>query len=140
MKSVLISIKPKWCELIANGKKTIEVRKTQPRLNTPFKVYIYCTKQDVLNHGYSLDDYDKVEQTLKNELVDYNDYINEAHEYYAYEITDEDDNIVDNMTGFSISNNNKITMLKEMQKCADDKFHYLFNELIRIEKKRESCL
>ena len=102
--------------------------------------YIYCTKQDVLNHGYSFDDYDKVEQTLKNELVDYNDYINEAHEYYAYEITDEDDNIVDNMTGFSISNNNNITMLKEMQKCADDKFHYLFNELIRIEKKRESCL
>ena len=44
MKSVLISIKPKWCELIASGKKTIEVRKTQPRLNTPFKVYIYCTQ------------------------------------------------------------------------------------------------
>ncbi len=44
MKSVLISIQPKWCELIANGKKTIEVRKTQPKLETPFKVYIYCTK------------------------------------------------------------------------------------------------
>ena len=44
MTSVLISIKPKWCELIASGKKTIEVRKTQPRLNTPFKVYIYCTQ------------------------------------------------------------------------------------------------
>lgn len=26
MKSVLISIPPKWCELIASGKKTIEVR------------------------------------------------------------------------------------------------------------------
>lgn len=44
MKSVLISIKPKFCELIANGKKTIEVRKTRPKLETPFKVYIYCTK------------------------------------------------------------------------------------------------
>ena len=44
MKSVLISIQPKWCELIANGKKTIEVRKTKPKLKTPFKVYIYCTK------------------------------------------------------------------------------------------------
>lgn len=43
MKSVLISIQPKWCELIANGKKTIEVRKTKPKLETPFKVYIYCT-------------------------------------------------------------------------------------------------
>lgn len=44
MKSVLISIKPKWCELIANGKKTVEVRKTKPKLETPFKVYIYETK------------------------------------------------------------------------------------------------
>ena len=43
MKSVLISIQPKWCELIASGKKTIEVRKTKPKLETPFKVYIYCT-------------------------------------------------------------------------------------------------
>ena len=44
MKSVLISIQPKWCELIASGKKTVEVRKTKPKLETPFKVYIYCTK------------------------------------------------------------------------------------------------
>ena len=44
--SVLISIKPKYCELIANGKKTVEVRKTMPRLETPFKCYIYCTKDN----------------------------------------------------------------------------------------------
>ena len=44
MKSVLISIQPKWCELIASSKKTVEVRKTKPKLETPFKVYIYCTK------------------------------------------------------------------------------------------------
>lgn len=43
-KTVMISIKPKWCELISNGKKTIEVRKTRPKLETPFKCYIYCTK------------------------------------------------------------------------------------------------
>lgn len=43
-KSVLISIKPRWCELIASGRKTIEVRKTRPKLETPFKCYIYCTK------------------------------------------------------------------------------------------------
>lgn len=45
MKSVLISIQPKWCELIVNGKKTIEVRKTMPKIETPFKCYIYCTKK-----------------------------------------------------------------------------------------------
>lgn len=44
MKAVLISIHPKWCELIASGKKTVEVRKTKPKLETPFKVYIYETQ------------------------------------------------------------------------------------------------
>lgn len=43
MKAVLISIRPKWVELIASGKKTIEVRKTRPKLETPFKCYIYET-------------------------------------------------------------------------------------------------
>jgi len=42
--SVLISIRPKWCELIASGKKTIEVRKTAPKIETPFKCYIYETR------------------------------------------------------------------------------------------------
>ena len=42
--AVLISIWPKWCELIAKGKKTIEIRKTRPKLETPFKCYIYCTR------------------------------------------------------------------------------------------------
>lgn len=43
MKSVLLSIQPKWCELIASGKKTVEIRKTKPKIETPFKCYIYCT-------------------------------------------------------------------------------------------------
>ena len=42
-KAVLISIRPKWCDLIASGQKTIEIRKTRPKLETPFKVYIYQT-------------------------------------------------------------------------------------------------
>ena len=44
MKSVLISIRPQWVEKIANGEKTIEVRKTAPK-EVPFKAYIYCTKE-----------------------------------------------------------------------------------------------
>ena len=40
MKSVLISIRPKWTEKIASGQKTIEVRKTAPQ-EVPFKAYIY---------------------------------------------------------------------------------------------------
>lgn len=58
-KAVLISIQPKWCELIAKGIKTVEARKTKPKLSTPFKVYIYCTKAkeillDVINDGDSI--------------------------------------------------------------------------------------
>ncbi len=44
MKSVLISIHPKWCDLIASSNKTIEVRKTRPKIETPFKCYTYETK------------------------------------------------------------------------------------------------
>lgn len=43
MRSVLISIQPKWCAKIANKEKSIEVRKTQPKIELPFKCYIYCT-------------------------------------------------------------------------------------------------
>lgn len=42
-KAVMLSIRPKWCKKIASGEKTIEVRKTRPKLDTPFKCYIYCT-------------------------------------------------------------------------------------------------
>lgn len=42
-KAVLISIRPGWMEKILNGEKTLEVRKTCPKLETPFKCYIYCT-------------------------------------------------------------------------------------------------
>ena len=40
-KAVLISIRPKWCEKIISGEKTIEVRKTRPKMDTTFKCYIY---------------------------------------------------------------------------------------------------
>lgn len=43
-KAVVLSIRPKWCEKIISGEKTIEVRKTRPKQNPPFKCYIYCTK------------------------------------------------------------------------------------------------
>ena len=42
-KAVLISIRPDWVEKILSGEKTLEVRKTRPKLEAPFKVYIYCT-------------------------------------------------------------------------------------------------
>lgn len=66
MKAVLISIQPKWCEKIASGKKTIEVRKTEPSIYTPFKVYIYCTKT---KNKWSLCDYEGAYQNSEGEIV-----------------------------------------------------------------------
>ena len=47
MKSILISIKPKWVAKILNGEKTIEIRKRFPKDYRGW-VYIYCTKADDL--------------------------------------------------------------------------------------------
>lgn len=44
MKAVMLSIQPKWCEKIASGKKTVEVRKTRPKTETPFPCFIYETQ------------------------------------------------------------------------------------------------
>lgn len=56
MKSVLISIQPKWCKLIYKFlgwdnrrplyKKRLELRKSKPNCELPFKAYIYCTKDN----------------------------------------------------------------------------------------------
>lgn len=47
MKSILISIKPKYVAKILNGEKTIEIRKTMPKCDLPIQVYIYCTKESL---------------------------------------------------------------------------------------------
>lgn len=65
MKSVLISINPRWVEKIVSGKKTIEVRKTAPK-EIPFKAYIYCTKAKI---KWSLCDYEGAYQNSKGEIV-----------------------------------------------------------------------
>ena len=44
MKAVMISVTPKICEKVASGDCTILVRKTRPKIDTPFKCYIYATK------------------------------------------------------------------------------------------------
>lgn len=46
-RAVLISIRPEWVEKILAGEKKMEVRKTRPNMETPFKCYIYCTNSGV---------------------------------------------------------------------------------------------
>lgn len=56
-KAVMLSVRPKWVEKIANGEKTIEVRKTRPKLETPFKCYIYCTLPKYPHEDFIATDY-----------------------------------------------------------------------------------
>lgn len=58
-KAVMLSIRPKWCEKICRGEKTVEVRKTRPKLETPFKCYIYCTKPKYEHEDFIRTDYPK---------------------------------------------------------------------------------
>lgn len=71
-KAVMISINPKWCKLIASGKKTLEIRKSMPKLQPPFKCYIYCTKGGI---GKSFDNSLVIAFNDKNEAVDVTDTI-----------------------------------------------------------------
>lgn len=66
MKAVLISIKPKWVEKIAKGEKTIEVRKTRPKIETPFKCYIYETKGKKVECGFH---FEETGRTLRDKYV-----------------------------------------------------------------------
>lgn len=49
MKEALISIQPKWCELIASGKKTVVISKTAPTIETDMCEEIICSRQDPMS-------------------------------------------------------------------------------------------
>lgn len=113
MKGIMISIKPKWCELIASGEKTIEIRKTKPKIDTPFKCYIYCTNSGrplvwgspapyytdeklTQTYGYSREDAEKIfgcwngkviGDFVCDEIIDFNQ---DDYNYPAYDISDDD--------------------------------------------------
>lgn len=70
MKSVLIPIQPKWVEKIANGQKTIEVRKTAPK-QVPFKCYIYVTQGKPYLYRVDDDDNFELTNTLRPKTFEY---------------------------------------------------------------------
>jgi hypothetical protein len=94
MKSVLISINPKWCELIASGEKTVEVRKTKPKLETPFKVYIYETQGrtetpfvDEEGHHIFKGRGQVIGEFICDNIID---YTLDPYGYHSYFISDDD--------------------------------------------------
>lgn len=91
MKAVMLSIQPKWCKKIASGEKTVEVRKTRPKIETPFKCFIYCThnhRKDALhlyiNSGYGRKEFGIVSHWRSGkDVVDVNPHL-PAYRYNAY--------------------------------------------------------
>lgn len=92
-KAVLISIQPKWCELIASGRKTVEVRKTKPKLKPPFKCYIYQTKgKEKLidtNSGYA-GIFGREQKVIGEFVCDKIEYFNSATSEFAYSVAPSD--------------------------------------------------
>lgn len=44
-KAIMFSIHPQWCLEIIGGGKKMEVRRKRPKIEPPFKCYIYQTKK-----------------------------------------------------------------------------------------------
>ena len=98
-KAVLISIRPEWCDLIKNGIKTLELRKSRPKLELPFKVYIYCTigcsfliggKHPLSGNGKIIGEFvcDEIEELKRNTVFNapalYSQSCLTRDEYFAY--------------------------------------------------------
>lgn len=87
-KKVLLSVKPEWCAKIFSGEKTIEVRKSAPKLKPPFEVLVYMAKPI----------YDKNLNDVAGKVIGsfVCDRINEVEpdsEYYSYGYDIDDDRI-----------------------------------------------
>lgn len=91
MKAVLLSIRPKWCKLIASGKKTIEVRKTRPKIETPFKCYIYCPKGGtLLAHSVDEELYVVNGKVIGEFVCDRIEFFDSAASEFAYAVAPSD--------------------------------------------------
>lgn len=56
MKAIMVNASPNICEKMANGDCTILVKKSMPKIEGPFKCYIYCTKESkrrYLDHRFN---------------------------------------------------------------------------------------
>ncbi len=88
-KAILFSDHPKYCELIASGKKTIEVRKTRPKLEPPFKGFIYCTSVK----NMPLSEYVQLHRTTGGKIDDWHgkvigEFVCDRIDEYIYDLFD----------------------------------------------------
>lgn len=54
----MISVNSEWCKKICKGEKIVKIQKIYPKIQTPFKCYIYCT----MHHPYISISYGKLDK------------------------------------------------------------------------------
>lgn len=141
MKSILQSIKPVHCENIAAGIKKYELRKTRPKCELPFKVYIYCTKDKLLTKSHNNGNIYVSENKYKSALEKAGNLTLSGKvigEYVCDEITEIS---ADNLIALYFNNPINKTCISdmEMRKYANGKKLYLWHisNLVIYDKPKE---
>lgn len=99
--------------------------------------YIYCLNEDVKKEGLDPEeDLDKINELLLSEVKDYDDWLQGTNPYYYFTIRDENDNVVDTVSGFQGKTLKEV--LEQMKEYVDRKYCFLFDTMIKNEN--EMCL
>ena len=97
---------------------------------------IYCTKKDVDKFELKDKSKEEIAKILTDEVKDYSNYLSGYPPYYYFCLRDEDDEIIDSMSGFCGDDIKQ--MFTEMKTYTEDKYHFLFDALYK--KEQENCL
>lgn len=100
--------------------------------------YIYCTKEKAKKFGLNPENYDEIEKQLQAEVKAYDDYLTGNDKYYYFCLRDENNEIIDTITGFKGKSFKEV--ISEMKEYADDKYHGLFDDLLKKLMKKESYM
>lgn len=132
MRSILISTQPQNCKQIIDLDKIIDVRKTKPNLKTPFKVYIYCTKSELLTKSHYNGEIYVVWNKRHQNSLEHSGNITLSGKVIGEFICNRIDeiNVIDNTTIACIQVNNKLDVsiahktCMELQKYLNNKTGY----------------
>lgn len=97
MNNILISIKPQWCNLILNGRKTLEIRKSKPNLTTPFRCYIYCSEKNAQNPHHILEIHNSGGKIIKANGKVIGEFICDYIKEYSTELYESDGEYYENI-------------------------------------------
>lgn len=92
--------------------------------------YIYCTKED-LKKQFLSDDEEKeyYEQILDDEVILYDQWLSGEPPYYAFRITDENDNLVCCQGVYS--DDDLEGVIEKMKSDIGEEYHFLFNGMLK---------